>query len=84
MERKLEEKAGELTRVEIEQAKKHKRMEVGRAQTIAELVKLGVEREMRKPAEWAAITIASRQKRKPSAADFNEARQCLCRLKVGV
>jgi superfamily II DNA or RNA helicase len=82
-ERKLEEKAGELTRVEIEQAKKHKRMEVGRAQTIEELVKLGVEREMRKPAEWAAIMIATRQRRKPTPQDFNEARQCLGKLKVG-
>jgi hypothetical protein len=59
-------------------------MEVGRAQTIEQLVKLGVEREMKKPAEWAAIMIATRQRRKPSPADFNEARQCLGRLKVGV
>jgi superfamily II DNA or RNA helicase len=84
MERKLEEKAGELTRIEIEQAKKHKRMEVGRAQTIGELVKLGVEREMRKPAEWAALTYSARRKRKPTPQDFNEARQCLGKLKVGV
>lgn len=77
MERKIEEKDGELKRIELEQARKMQRKEQGQARTLEELVKLGVKRGMKKPSQWAAITAAVRENRKPTAVDFNQAREIL-------
>lgn len=80
MERKIDEKDGELRRVELEQARKMSRKEQGSARTLEELVKLGVKRGMKKPSQWAAITAAVRENRKPTADDFNKAREILSGL----
>lgn len=76
-ERVIKEQDGELRRVELEQARRLARREQGNARTLDELVKLGVNRGMKKPSQWAAITLAVRENRKPTAADFNEARRVL-------
>jgi superfamily II DNA or RNA helicase len=68
---------GELERIDVERQRKERKREQGSARTIRELVALGVRREMRKPAAWAAITAAARQGRKPTPQEFNEARKAL-------
>lgn len=83
MGRKVEQVDGELSEIDLQQAKKEKRMEQGRASTLVELVRLGMSRGMNKPSAWAAITYASRQKRKPTPSDFKEAKKHLAALKLG-
>lgn len=68
---------GELERIDVEAERKARRREQGAARNIRELVALGVRRQMRKPAEWAAIANAARQNRKPTPDEFNQARQAL-------
>jgi superfamily II DNA or RNA helicase len=71
--RLIEEKAGELQKLEIAQVKKQARIEQGQSKTLKDLVALGIRRGMKKAPQWAAITMSARAKRKPTQADFNEA-----------
>ena len=79
-ERKIEEKAGELEKIEIAAIKKEARKEQGRASTLRDLVALGMRRGMAKAPQWAALTFAARQNRKPTTAEFNQARQVYMEL----
>lgn len=73
----LEVVEGELEKVDIEAARKERKREQGKARTLRELVELGVRRGMNKPAQWAAITNASRQGRKPRPDEFVEAKRIM-------
>lgn len=77
MERKIEEKDGELKKVELDKQRIERKKEQGQARTLEDLVKLGIRRGMKKPSQWSAITLAARENRKPTAADFNKAREIL-------
>lgn len=73
--RELEIIEGELQKIDLERARKERKREQGAARTMRELVALGIRREMRKPGAWAAITTASREGRKPTPAEFQQAKQ---------
>ena len=51
------------------------RREQGAARTLADLVALGIRRGLNRPAEWAAITLAAREGRKPTRLEFNLAKE---------
>lgn len=76
-ERVLDTIDGELVRIEkaaAEHAEKQaRRQEQGQARGIEELVLLGIRRNMKNPAAWAANVYASRQKRRPTSIEFQEA-----------
>jgi hypothetical protein len=74
-ERKINEADGELEQIDIAAVRKEQRREQGQARELKDLVALGLRRGMQKASQWAAITNAARQGRKPTAADFNEARK---------
>lgn len=65
---------GDLVRVDKEAERKQRRQEQGSARTLADLVALGIRRGMKKPAEWAAMTVAARHGKRPTSADFKQAR----------
>lgn len=73
--RKIQEADGELEQIDIAAVRKEQRKEQGSARTLRDLVALGMRRGMAKASQWAAITAAARESRKPTAADFNEARR---------
>lgn len=72
-ERKIIHEEGELTKLDLTTVKKQARQEQGQARTLKDLVHLGIRRGIKKAPQWAAITNAARQKRKPTAKDFSEA-----------
>lgn len=78
--RQIKEADGELEQIDIAAVRKAARQEQGRAQTLKDLVALGMRRGMAKASQWAAITSAARQGRKPTPADFNEARRIMMEL----
>lgn len=80
--RQIEVIEGELEKVNIEAERKRTRQAQGMARGIEDLVRVGVERGLNRPAQWAAITFASRQKRKPRADEFEAARVALKALKA--
>lgn len=73
--RKIKEADGELEQIDIVAVRKEQRKEQGSARTLRDLVALGMRRGMAKASQWSAITLAAREGRKPTAADFNEARK---------
>jgi DNA repair protein RadD len=73
--RKIQEAEGELEQIDIEAVRKQTRKEQGSARTLRDLVALGMRRGMAKASQWAAITSSAREGRKPTPADFNEARR---------
>ncbi len=79
--REIEHVDGELIELDLETLRKEKRKEQGRAQTIPDMVALGVRRGMSKPHAWAAFTMAARQGRKPTPMEFKEARDAYERIK---
>lgn len=66
---------GDLEKIDVEAIRKARRQEQGSARMLSELVRLGVRRGMKKPAEWSAITHAARAGRKPTPAEFQEAKR---------
>lgn len=78
--RELEVVDGELEKVDKEARRLQAKKEQGMARTLEDLVALGIKRGMQKAAQWAAITMASREKRKPEGKDFNRAREIHKRL----
>ncbi len=78
--RELEVVEGELEKVDKEARRLEARREQGMARTLEDLVALGMRRGMEKASQWAAITMASREKRKPEGKDFNRAREIHKRL----
>jgi len=82
--RKLEVVEGELQRVDadlLRREKKSERMQQGMTKELSDLVQLGVNRGMKRPAEWAAHIFASRSGRKAGKTDFDEARAALKELR---
>lgn len=71
----------ELQKVDMEAVRRERKREQGKARTLHDLVALGVRRGMKKPAEWAAITQAARERRKPTGKEFNEAKQILIEVR---
>lgn len=65
-----------LVKIDIDQMRREQKREQGGARSLADLVALGIRRGMKKPAEWAAITHAARQGRRPTASEFQQAKQC--------
>lgn len=76
-QRELEVVEGELQKVDKQAIRREQKREQGNARTVEDLVALGVRRGMAKPAEWAAITVASRMGKKPGPELFNAARKAL-------
>jgi len=75
--RKIEYAEGELQAVDMDAVRRARKQEQGMARDIRGLVELGVRRGMKKPAAWAAITLAARFGRKPTREEFNEAAKVL-------
>lgn len=75
--RKIEEVDGELIKLDIEAARKAAKREQGQAKELSDLVALGLRRGMKKASQWACIVWAQRQGRKPTAAEFNHAREIM-------
>lgn len=76
----LEVVEGELQKIDVEQIRRERKREQGKARTLEDLVALGLRRGLKKPAEWAAITMAARQGRKPKSDDFGQARSMMFAL----
>ena len=81
--REIEQIDGELERIDIEQARRERKTETRHARTLRELIELGVRRGLKKPAEWAVITIAARSGRKPKATEFQDAKRIYRELREG-
>jgi len=79
----LEVVEGELEKIDIDAIRRERKREQGQARSIKDLIELGVRRNMNRPAEWAAITNAARQRRKPTAAEFAEAKRIYAEVKLG-
>lgn len=80
--RLIEQVDGKLSEIDIAIAKRETRMTQGKARKIDELVALGIQRGMNKPASWAAYVFAQRQGRTPTPSDFDEAKSAYAFLKV--
>ena len=72
--REVKQVDGELAEVDLKAARRERSMAQGSARGLYDLVKNGVSRSMKNPAAWAAIVYAQRQGRKPTPAEFNEAK----------
>lgn len=79
-QRELEVVDGELQKVDKLAIRKEQKREQGAARTLAELVALGMRRGMAKADAWAAITLAARQGRKATTAEYEQARAIRKRL----
>lgn len=79
-QRELEVVEGELQKVDKLAIRKEQKREQGTARTLDDLVALGLRRGMAKADSWAAITLAARQGRKPSGAEYDQARVIRKRL----
>jgi len=82
-QREIEIVEGELRKIEQDQEKRQQRREVGSARNVEDLIALGIRRGMKRPAEWAAHTVAARQGRKAGPADFHAAKQIFARIISG-
>jgi hypothetical protein len=65
---------GQLEKVDKLAIRKEQKKEQGKARTLEDLVSLGLRRGMAKADSWAAITFAARAGRKPSSAEYDQAR----------
>lgn len=72
--RKIEEAEGQLQEVDVEAIRREQKREQGSARSMRDLVALGVRKGMRNPSGWAANVLAAREKRRPTAADFEVAK----------
>lgn len=80
--REIEQVDGDLVKVDKTLVIKERKKEQGSARTLDELVMLGVRREMKAPAAWAAQVFAGRSGRKPTAVDFAQAKAVLLKMEV--
>ena len=67
----------DLSEIDLAKERRKRKKEQAMARTIQQLVELGKRRGLAKPAEWAAIYYAARYNRRPSAAEFSEAKRYL-------
>lgn len=74
---------GELEKIDVAQIRRERKREQGQARTLRELIELGLRRGMNKPSQWAAITLAARAGRKPTAKDFAEAKRVMLEIQQG-
>jgi len=72
---------GELERVNIENERKRQKQSQGMARSLEDLVRVGVERGLNRPAQWAAVTLRGRERKKPTPKDFELARKALIKIK---
>lgn len=68
---------GELQKIDVEQIRRERKREQGKARTLEDLVALGMRRGFKKPDAWAAHTMAHRVGKKPTRADFQKARSLM-------
>lgn len=80
--RELEVVDGQLEKVDKLAIRKEQKREQGQARTLEDLVALGLRRKMAKADAWAAITMAARQGRKASSADYDAARAARKKLEA--
>lgn len=73
-QRELEVVDGELQKVDKLAIRKEQKKEQGQARTLDDLVALGLRRKMARADAWAAITFAARTGRKPTGAEYDQAR----------
>jgi superfamily II DNA or RNA helicase len=73
-QRELEVVDGELQKVDKLAIRKEQKREQGKARSMDDLVALGMRRGMAKADAWAAITLAARQGRKATTAEYEQAR----------
>lgn len=73
--RKINEVEGELVKIDVEAERRNRKLEQGSARGLYDLVRVGVSRGMKNPSAWASIVFAQRQKRKPTPAEFQQAKQ---------
>ena len=81
-QRELEVVEGELQKVDKLAIRKEQKREQGSARTLEDLVALGMRRGMAKADAWAAITLAARQGRKATTAEYEQARAIRKRLEA--
>lgn len=81
-QRELEVVDGELQKVDKLAIRKEQRREQGKARSMDDLVALGLRRGMAKADAWAAITLAARQGRKATTAEYEQARAIRKRLEA--
>lgn len=81
-QRELEVVDGQLEKVDKLAIRKEQKREQGQARTLEDLVALGLRRKMAKADAWAAITMAARQGRKASSADYDAARAARKKLEA--
>ena len=81
-QRELEVVEGELQKVDKLAIRKEQNREQGSARTLDDLVALGLRRGMAKADAWAAITLAARQGRKATTAEYEQARAIRKRLEA--
>jgi DNA repair protein RadD len=74
-ERKIEQVAGDLKKLDRTLEMREQKMEQGKAKTLIELVALGKRRNMANPAGWAVNVYAARMGRKPTGQDYAEAKR---------
>lgn len=82
--RELEVVDGELQKVDKDRIRVEKRREQGSARSIDDLVALGLRRKMARADGWAALTFAARQGRKPTGAEYEQAKSARKRLESAV
>lgn len=81
-QRELEVVDGELQKVDKLAIRKEQKREQGKARSMDDLVALGMRRGMAKADAWAAITLAARQGRKATTAEYDQARAIRKRLEA--
>jgi len=81
-QRELEVVDGELQKVDKLAIRKEQKREQGKARSMDDLVALGMRRGMAKADAWAAITLAARQGRKATTAEYDQARVIRKRLET--
>ena len=81
-QRELEVVEGELQKVDKLAIRKEQKREQGKARSMDDLVALGLRRGMAKADAWAAITLAARQGRKATTAEYEQARAIRKRMEA--
>ena len=75
---------GELERVNIERERQIRKKAQGSARDLESLIRVGIQRSMNRPAQWAAITLKSRTNEKPTPQDFRDAKRLLAKVRGGM
>lgn len=82
--RKIEVIEGELERIERAAIDaRQRKIEQGMARGLTDLINIGIRRKMKNPAGWAVNLICSREKRKPTAIDWTQAKKIQRELQRG-